>query len=181
LIVLLQLKNRENMSYFNTFLLGVLQGVTEFLPVSSSGHLVLLERSFNIEPNLTLNVFLHLGTLGAIVFYYFKDIKDIFIVLYRGITRKIRFSSHEFQFVLKLGAATVITAILGVALRNPVEHVFTLSVAPKLLGSMSFITAISLIVLHFLKSKEPRNSEITFKGASLIGLIQGIAVIPGML
>jgi undecaprenyl-diphosphatase len=74
------------MSFFTAILLGILQGLTEFIPVSSSGHLVLAQHFLGIqgETNITFEVFLHLGTLVAVVLYFYKQVWELVISLFSG-------------------------------------------------------------------------------------------------
>ena len=165
------------MTYLQSILLGILQGVGEFLPISSSGHLVLAERSFGITPSLTVNVFLHMGTLGAIVTYYWKDVmaltKDA-VLLPLG-----KLDAQRRAFLLKLGLATVITAALGLMLEEPIERLFASSAGNLWLGSMFFFTGLILVTLFWMKHKGGV-SQPTWVGALLIGIVQGVAVFPGI-
>ncbi len=166
------------MEIYQGIILGILQGLTEFLPVSSSGHLVLCQIYFNItEFGLVFDASVHMGTLGAVFIVFFKDIREILISLvhYAG-TRDA--SGHERN--LALAAAIIVgsvpTAIIGFALKQ-FEHVlFTSSL---LVGAMLIVTGSLLRVSrHYYRIEQ--EEELTLSKAVIIGIAQGFAVIPGI-
>jgi len=111
-------------------LLGALQGATEFLPVSSSGHLVLAEHLLGLRPSLAVNAALHAGTLAAVVFYYRKDLAAMIrqalvslLGLFRGRgARRIWREDHATRLGLLIALGSVPTAVIGLALKAPVEQ-----------------------------------------------------------
>jgi len=118
------------MSPWESLLLGGLQGATEFLPVSSSGHLVLAEHLLHLRPSLAFNAALHAGTLAAVVAYYRRDlwamVRQAFVSLAglfhgRG-ARAIWAEDHATRLGLLIVAATIPTGIIGLALKAPVER-----------------------------------------------------------
>ena len=166
------------MEIYQGIILGILQGLTEFLPVSSSGHLVLGQIFFNInEPGLIFEASVHMGTLGAVFIAYFKDILEILksLVYYAG-TRDP--SGHETN--LALAAAIIIgsvpTAIIGFMLKQFEDILFTSSL---LVGAMLLVTGCLLWVsrrYYRVEGGEP----LTVSRAVIIGIVQGLAVIPGI-
>ena len=164
------------MEIYQGVILGILQGLTEFLPVSSSGHLVLGQIFFNItEFGLVFDTSVHMGTLGAVFIVYFKDILEILksLVYYAG-TRDP--SGHETN--LALAAAIVIgsvpTAIIGLVLKHFEHILFTSSL---LVGAMLILTGALLWIsrrYYRIDTGEP----LTISRAVIIGIVQGLAVIP---
>jgi len=143
------------------FLLGALQGFTEFLPVSSSGHLVLLQHILGIrEGQLALSVFLHLGTVCSLLFFFFREIAGVFA---------------DRRLFVRLLLTTVITGCIGLAGKDFFEGLFS---SPFAVASALLVTAAILIASRgFMRgSKE----GLGFKDAVILGVTQGIAVIPGI-
>lgn len=159
------------------FLLGILQGLTEFLPVSSSGHLVLFERLTGRHPDLAVNVGLHMGSLAAILWFYRKD----WLALLRSLAPRQNEQSPETaenrRLFGHLFLATAITAPVALALKEPVEGLFAEPAAGKFLALTFSMTAAALILAHL---KTDGSSRFTWRSAILVGLVQGIAVFPGI-
>ncbi len=149
--------------------LGLLQGVTEFLPVSSSGHLVLFQRLFGLkEPELFFDVLLHLATMAATVFFFRNDLSGII----RSAARREKSGLTYLSYIL---VATIPTLLIGFATARNYESVFA---SLNVVRAGFFATALILIVPSFL----PHNpeGEVTGLRALLIGTMQGLSVIPGL-
>ena len=166
------------MEIYQGIILGILQGLTEFLPVSSSGHLVLGQIYFNItEYGLVFDASVHMGTLGAVFIIYSKDIREILksLVHYAG-TRDA--SGHERN--LGLAAAIIIgsvpTAIIGFMLKQYEHILFTSSL---LVGAMLIVTG-SLLWMSRHCYRIKKGERLTPLKAVIIGISQGFAVIPGI-
>ena len=161
------------MSIWVALILGAVQGLTEFLPVSSSGHLTLLNKIFGIEENtLLLAVLLHLATLFAVIYVLRKEIWEL-----------IR---HPFsREAVNLYIATVPTVVIVLLTKGLLEDSFT---SAKLLPYCFLITAALLLVTHFVgkrnEAKQICHPKLGFRNntqSSLImGIAQGIAVFPGI-
>jgi len=156
------------MELIEAIILGAVQGITEFLPVSSSGHLVILQKVFGIsEPALLFDTMLHIGTLFAVLFIFWKEIVKI---LKNPIQKLTGF----------LIIATVPIVVIALIFKDFIEQTFH---SGKYIGFFFLITAIALLVSEHL-SKRPgktRNeSEMTWKDAVIIGVLQGIAILPGV-
>jgi len=82
----------KTMSWFQVFFLSIVQGLTEFLPVSSSGHLVLFQKIFGLKPPILFDIFVHVGTLGAILFYFKRELKKLIIGILKKKTKVYIFS-----------------------------------------------------------------------------------------
>lgn len=164
------------MLFYHIILLAIIQGVTEFLPVSSSGHLVLTHaligdgsKDLCWEQNRLMDVAVHVGTLLSVLVYFWKDI----ISMIGGVTN---LRSSGFQMALKLGVASVPVIIAGLAL-SLWEPSFLCMVEV-----MAWTTLIFGVVLWFADkaSTDQTLDGMTFKQAILIGLSQMIALIPGV-
>ncbi|MBU1068354.1 undecaprenyl-diphosphate phosphatase [Myxococcota bacterium] len=161
------------------FLLGLLQGLTEFLPVSSSGHLVLAERLVDVHPSLAVNVGLHAGSLAAILFYYRQDLAATIRALLPGPGADADRTAEHRMLAWHLILATLATIPMAILLRDPIEGLFAEPAAGRFLGLTFMMTAI-LLVLTELTTRDGPRMNLTWKGALLIGLVQGIAVFPGI-
>lgn len=152
------------MSIWIAILLGFVQGVTEFLPVSSSGHLVLLEKIFGIENNVILfDVVLHVATLFAVIIIYRKSILEL---LKNPFGEKMQ----------KLVFATLPTLIIALAFKGLFEKSFN--------GNWLFLgfltTAIFLIIAQIISEKQYQYKNLTIQNSIIIGIFQGFAILPGI-
>lgn len=161
-------------------ILGIIQGATEFLPVSSSGHLVLIPAFFNLPlPNLVFSLGLHLGTVFSLIVYFHKDV----IGLIKGalsVFKKNKNVSEVFYLRL-LGmiiVAMIPAGIAGVLLSKKVDNLFS---SPKSVSLMFFVTAIFLIIASILSDKAKKDIEkITVVDAIIVGIFQIFALPPGI-
>ena len=155
------------MSYAQAIISGIVQGITEFLPVSSSGHLVILHNYFGYkEPQLLYNIFLHTGTLFAVVVYFWKDIINVI--------------AKEHKLLLAVIIASIPTAFIGYFFKDIFESLFANII---IVGIMLYITA-ALLFLADIAGKRQGNMAVTknpgiFKSI-IIGIVQGISIIPGI-
>ncbi|MBS4012573.1 MAG: undecaprenyl-diphosphate phosphatase [Bacteroidetes bacterium] len=159
------------MSWLEALILGLIQGLTEFLPVSSSGHLELGSAFFGLqgEDNLTFSIIVHGATFLSILVVFRKDIVDLFINLF-----KFQWN-NETKFILLLIISAVPVALAGVFLKDHIELLFNGNIL--LVGFMLLVTASLLFLTKYSPQKK---GEITFKSAILIGIAQTIAIIPGI-
>ncbi len=153
---------------FEIFLLSLVQSLTEFLPVSSSGHLVLLKFFGLSHQNLVMDLTLHLGTLFAVLFYFRGDIKNLlFGFWHQGAERDLAF---------KLIVATIPVCCVGFFLIHFVENWFH---TPTTIAITSIVFGILLWLSDALIKKNKSLKKLTFKGAFIIGCFQILALIPG--
>jgi len=171
------------LSYFEAIVLGVFQGVAEFLPISSSGHLAILQHLFGIkEGNLFYTEMLHFGTLISIIIVYFNDVKLIIIdfikLILQLIKRKKINSLTKYQ---KLGLLIILgsipTAIIGLTFEDFFESLYT-SILP--IGIALIITGILLWISEKKGSETKDIKDMTPLDSIIIGTFQGIAIIPGI-
>ncbi|MGM0418437.1 MAG: undecaprenyl-diphosphatase UppP [Thermodesulfobacteriota bacterium] len=168
------------MDLFNSIFLGIIQGLTEFLPISSSGHLVIFQHILKIEePEIFFDICLHVGTLAAILIFYLKKIiKLIYSCLdFQGIKKG---ENTEFKTVLMILAGSIPTAAIGLLIKRFSDSVFANII---LAGFMLFVTAGILFFSKFIQTK-PENSKTDVKSmikkSLVIGTVQGFAVFPGI-
>ncbi len=166
------------MELYQSIILGMIQGLTEFIPVSSSAHLILFPWFFKwTDPGLAFDVFLHLGTLCALFVYFYRDLWAIFIGGISSILeRRIGFESNR-QLFWMLGIGSIPAAIAGVLFNDLAEVTFR---APLLIAMM--LALVGFIVLwidgHYPHLK--RFEEMSFGSSFLIGIAQAFAIIPGV-
>lgn len=169
------------MSYIQSFILGIIQGLTEFLPISSSAHLVLVPYLFNWtiseEQVFPFDVLVQLGTLVAVILYFWKDLVDILKGFLRGLVNKEPFKEIETRMGWYLILATIPAGILGMSVKSQVEAAFS---SPTVTALFLFGTA-GLLLLADLVGKRTRTiEEMTWLDALWMGLFQAISIFPGI-
>ncbi len=177
------------MTVLHAIILGIIQGLTEFLPVSSSGHLVLTSSLYKIiagnefihasGEEIFTDIILHLGTLVAVVYYFRKDIIKMLEEFANGCKTK-NFSTLESKMPIYLVLATFFTVIIAYPLNEFCEKMVS---SPSVVGIFIIITGFVLFASEQLSLKSQNNTEcknITLKQALLIGIAQGIAACPGL-
>ena len=156
------------MSFLESIILGIIQGVTEFLPVSSSGHLLMARTFFNInEFDLFLEIFLHAGTLLSIILFWHKE---IIFELKKILNWDLKYSSRLFLATLPAG-------LVGLLFKNTIESVFYSVNSSHYLIITYFVMG---LILLSIKNKNNNESYLTYKIAILIGLAQAVAILPGI-
>lgn len=156
--------------------LGALQGVTEFLPVSSSGHVAIAAHFFGIRENsLALVILLHIGTLLATVLLFREDIRELAAEGFRGIRDPSRLrATPEGRTLVAIAIATLATGVLGWSLRH-VAEAFTNDL--RLVGYGFFVSAACLIASAVGRGTR---DEVSWSQALGVGIAQGVAVLPGI-
>ena len=164
------------MDIMTAVILGIIQGLTEFLPVSSSGHLVLAQsliKDFE-QPGMLFDTLLHGATLGAVFVYFRRRIIELFLSPFGLISNDYKIVYFENKrFLWGIIIATIPTGIIGLFLESKVEGVFG---TPAFVGYFLILTSVLLL----LSDRFQGNQEVTGIKAFLIGIVQGFAVIPGI-
>ncbi len=160
------------MGLLEAIILGIVQGLTEFLPVSSSGHLEIVKELLNVESqeqNLLMTVVLHAATALSTIVIFWKDIKEILSGL-------VQFKwNEEFKFSFKIILSMVPAACVGLLFEDEIEQLFGGQIL--LVGSMLLITGLLL----FLADKAKKTDQkVNFSNALVIGISQAIAILPGI-
>ena len=154
------------MTFIDGIILGIIQGFTEFLPISSSGHLVLVQEILGLElPGNDFEILLHLGTLCSILVVFFKDIKNILLTV----------SSKETQrFILMIFIGTLPALIIGLGLKDLIAELFDNLLV---VGFALIFTGLTLISSFYFNRKK---NEYSIPKSLIIGIAQAVAIIPGI-
>ncbi len=171
------------MQTLQAVIMGAVQGLTEFLPVSSSGHIVLSSAfyklitgaSFDVvsSEEVFFDILIHLSTLFAVIIYFFKDIKQILTGFFISCVKK-DFQSEDFKFMLFVLIGTFITGVFGIFVK---DFAHSLVENPFVVSLLIMVTGLVLLSSEkFSKSKKDMNYKI----AAIVGLFQGFAVFPGL-
>ena len=160
------------MDIIQAIILGIVQGLTEFLPVSSSGHLVMMKEllGVNTEPNIVFETVVHAATVLSTITVLWKMILQLFVKLFKWEW------NAETQYICKLLLSTVPVMIIGLFFKELIERLFGEGVL--LVGFMLLVTAVLLSLTHFIKHQQRK--EIGFGSAFIVGLSQAVAVLPGL-
>ncbi len=160
------------MSLIWTIILAVVQGLTEFLPVSSSGHLTILGALEGLSEKDALVFFLvlHMGTLLATLLYFWRELLDLAVGALKG-------RSDAWRYVGLMVATSIPTAIIGLSLQHIVERAVTY---PAVAGGFLLFTAAFLWGTKYLPRGTKNDGAITWFDAVVIGAAQGVAVFPGI-
>ena len=156
------------MNWIEAVILGIVQGLTEFLPISSSGHLVLMQHLLAINhPGIFLEILLHMGTLLAVIIYYYGDIKVMIIDGFNN-----RNDSRNYIYCIVI--ATLPTVIVGFLINSKIESIFMTSI----IKYTFFITGLIIGSTYFVNSKNKKN--VVLISALFIGIAQVFAILPGI-
>ena len=165
----------EYMSIFDASLLGLTQGLTEFLPVSSTGHLILIRDLFGISSGNTFafDTILQLATLFAVIIYFYRDIWALCTTAYRMLVRKA-VSDTEKTFLYALIIGTLPAVVLGFFFADTIEGVFhqTIVVAVGL--------CVGTLLMIYAEKKAHEGDVLTVRKGFLTGWFQALALIPGI-
>ena len=157
-------------------LLGLIQGLTEPLPISSSGHMIIFEEIFSFATDLNFKIITNFGSLIAICIFYRKFLKELIIDSWSYLIKKDTTKKNSFIYILLVALATIPTGIAGYFLSDIVDeklsNIFTVAICLS-------ITGILLLIIDYLSKKAIRN-QITTVDSILIGLSQIVGLIPGI-
>ncbi len=153
------------MNFLQALLLGIIQGLTEFLPISSSGHLVLFQKILGVtEPAMTFDIVVHLGTLVAVFIAFWEDIW--------GLLKK---PFQKLTYLLIVG--TIPAVVIALAFNNVIENLFA---SGKTLGFEFLITGLVILYANSIKSGKKTAKDATYLDAIFVGVMQGIAIAPAI-
>lgn len=181
------------MGFWEALFLGILQGATEFLPVSSSGHLVLGQYFLNVhEPGILFDIILHLGTLLAVIFYYRADVYNLTVDSLKALKRLAETRSvsaalelPNARIALFIVLATIPTGVMGVLIGKLLDpDVGPSLVTPTVVFGLLILNGTILFSNRFVRDLPNQPPEptwnLTWKKAILLGMSQGFAVLPGI-
>lgn len=170
----------------SAIILGAVQGISEFLPISSSGHLVLVPALLGIETGLAFDTILHIGTLVAIFTFFWKDIINLikgFILSIIDLTEGVDIFKRELhrvpekRFAWLIIVGTIPTGIMGILLKDAIETIFR---GTLFVGIFLLVTAAVLYYSERHSSGQITQKDMSFKQALIVGICQGLAVFPGI-
>lgn len=174
------------MNFIQAILMGIVQGLSEFLPISSSAHLVFTSNFYKVFKGIEIvqtsneevffDIMVHLGTLIAVLIFFRKDVINIIKAMWHAFKTK-NWSDNE----AKLGLFIILGTIVTIALALPINEVAEkLVYAPSIVGILLFITGFTLLYSEYKSKKiEEKKSEMDLKTSIFIGLAQGLAALPG--
>lgn len=166
------------MNLIEAIILGIVQGATEFLPVSSSGHLVLIPALFNMTPpGLSFIAILHLGTLTAVLIYFYRDLLKIIQAVWEGVRQAAPLATTESRLGWFIVVGSIPAAVAGLTLSDFFDRAFG---SPVIVAALLLVTAVLLIVGERLMTGGKQLSQMTWKDAWVIGFLQMIALLPGV-
>jgi undecaprenyl-diphosphatase len=144
------------MSFLQTIILSFVQGITEFLPISSDGHLNLFQHFFNLTPSLAFDVFLHAATFLSVLFFFRNQLKYFF---------------SNLKYII---VGSIPAVLVGFFFKDQMEILFSNS---KFLPFFFLITAVLVFSTKFIKKQ---NKDLTYLSAFIIGIFQAVAILPGV-
>lgn len=157
-------------------ILGIIQGIAEILPISSSGHLIVIQSLFGVNgENPALEVFLHVASLIAVIFFLRKQLKRMLVGTYLYIFKKDKDYKYPFYYFVYLLISTCVTAIFGLILKPYMDKIMQ----PLIVACMLIVNGVILLSISKVETKKDI-TELNLKDAILIGVAQGIGVIPGI-
>ena len=175
------------MDYLHTIIMGIVQGLTEFLPVSSSGHIVLTSVIYKLltgadfatagDEEVFFDIMLHFGTLVAVCIYFRKEISSIIKSFFTAVKNK-NFGNYEAMLPVYIIVGTFFTCLIVYPIKDFCEEILTM---PIIVGVTLMITGSILLISEFLSKRiTEKISNINIKKSILIGIAQGMAAIPGI-
>lgn len=158
--------------------LGALQGFTEPIPVSSSGHIFILKQILDtgILSDLNFEIIVNFGSLIAIIIVYWKDIKEIVVDFFKYLFKKEKTLYNEYKYAWLIMLGVIPIGIAGFLFKDTIENVLN---NINVVGISFLVTAVFLFLVRNMKGKK-QDKDITWKDALTIGIVQVIAVIPGI-
>lgn len=173
------------MDLIQSILMGIVQGLSEFLPISSSAHLVFTSNFYKVfkgievvhESNQEIftDIMLHLGTLIAVLIFFRKEILEIIKALYFGLKNK-DYSSRDF----KLGVYIILGTIITVLIAYPLNEIAGgLVFKPEIVGVLLVLTGFLLLFSEYWAKKHTNKTDISLKNSIIVAIAQGLAALPG--
>ena len=174
------------MNFIQSIFMGIVQGLSEFLPISSSAHLVFTSNFYKVFKGIEIvqqsneeiffDIMLHLGTLIAVLIFFRKDVIEIANALIKACLKK-DFSDYKAKLGIYIIIGTIITIALALPLNDFAEH---LVYHPAIVGGLLILTGGTLFLSEYLsKKREEKSENLNLKQSILVGIAQGLAVLPG--
>jgi len=151
------------MNLTESIIIGTIQGLTEFLPVSSSAHLVFIQKLLGWnEPELFFDIILHCGTLFSVIIFFYKDIIKLF---------------KDIRTIILLLVATIPTGLIGILMSDYIDKYFASEIYPAI---FLLITGLLLYLTKYVPKNTKQISNFSISDVVLVGIAQGISVLPGI-
>lgn len=161
------------MTILDAIILGIIQGLTEFLPISSSGHLVIGEALLGLSsPGISLEVWLHFGTLLAVLLYFHRRLIGLVATIFGAGDPKYRDADRNFLGAIIIG--TIPAIVIGLLFKSAIESLFN---SPRFAAAMLIVTGLILLATIFAKKS---GQKINMPRGLAIGLAQAMAILPGI-
>lgn len=166
------------MTLFESIILGAVQGVTEFLPISSSGHLVIFEKllGLNVESLKGFDVSLHIGTLLAILVYFWRDVWNMMKALFKIVMFQFDRRDEYMKLIAFIFIGTIPAVVVGGTIGGYIDEVFR---GARAVGIVMIVASFLFFYAEYV-AKKSKKEELTGLKALMIGLFQMIALIPGV-
>ena len=169
------------MSIFQAIVLGIIQGLTEFLPISSSGHLVILPFFLNWQlpqkEAFIFNVLVQIGTLVAVLITFRKELRDILVGFFQQLGKGTPFATPEARMGWLLIVATIPAGLAGLFLKDVVEQTFS---SPLFAGIALLVTGLIMVIAERVNLRIKESTDITLLDALVMGGMQALALFPGI-
>lgn len=169
------------MTIFQSLFLGIVQGITEFLPISSSGHLVIIPYLFgwdlHSDADFVFNVLIQVATMTGVIAYFWREYFSIGRAMLMNLGRREMFKSQEARLGWLIVISTLPAGIAGFLLKDIVESAFN---SPLAAASFLLATALLLSVAERFRSQSRSMDQTTWQDALIIGLFQALALFPGL-
>lgn len=149
------------MTLLKAIFFGILQGLTEFLPISSSGHLLLFQKIFKLNPDISFILYLHLGTSFSLIFFLFNPIRK-------------EIKNKNYPLLLKILISLIPITIIGLIFKDWIEKTFSN------LYLISYLFLISALLIFFTKYVKEKITSINYLQALIIGIFQTFGIFPGI-
>lgn len=165
------------LSIIQSVILGIIQGLTEFLPVSSSGHLILVREVFKFpDPGKTFDLILHLGTFIGVLIYFRKDLLTIFLAFINGVKKKQLYGEPEINLFWFMIISTIPGGVLGFLYKDVLEEINNV----YLISGLLIVFGIILLLAEKLSKNIKSMKDLSWKDSIIVGLAQAVALFPGV-
>lgn len=166
------------MNFIQAVVLGIVQGITEFAPISSSAHLVLVPNLMGWpKPNISFDVMLHLGTLTAVICFFRSEISELFTVFFDGFKKKAARQKQEYKLAWLIIIGTIPAVFMGLLFQDFFEGLFS---NPLTVSLLLMVTGTFLWISEAASKKLKVLDDISLSDTLIIGLAQGCAIAPGI-
>lgn len=166
------------MEWIDAVILGLVQGITEFLPVSSSGHLVLVREWLSLQATdaLAFDAVLHFATTAAVVLYFRSDIWTLIQVALRKLGR-LPVNERDITLLYALIIGTIPAVVIGLLLESTISEYLR---TPQIVAGILFLASVFFMYAEWRYYLRPAHGELTLKRGLLVGFYQVLALLPGM-